>query len=122
MADGDGSPTHRLLRADRDAKDNRLLPAGWSTTAPDQDRIAPVLGVDDADFVGGSDRVIYEVDAPAAAGPYTVEVALVYQPLSARHLAEMLEYDAAEIDALAHMLDGLDRSGEVVASTNAVLP
>ncbi len=122
MADGDGAPTHRLLRADHDAKDNRLLPAGWSTAAPDQDRIAPVLGVDDPDFVGGSDRVVYEVAAPAAAGPYTVDVALVYQPLSARHLAELLEYDASEIDALADMLDGLDRAGEIVASTTAPLP
>lgn len=122
MADGAGLPTFRLLRADHDAKDNRLLPTGWSATGPEQDRIAPVLGRDDPDFVGGSDTVRYQVVAPADAGPYTVEVTLLYQPLSARHLAEILAYDAAEIDALAGMLATLDRRGEVVASATTPLP
>lgn len=122
MADGADAPTFRLLRADHDAKDNRLLPAGWSTTGPEQDRIAPVLGQDDPDFVGGADTVRYEVVAPASAGPYTVEVTLLYQPLSARHVAEILAYDAEEIDALAGMLAAIDRRGEVVASASAALP
>jgi hypothetical protein len=122
MADAAGQATFRLLRADHDAKDNRLLPAGWIANGPDQARIAAVLGRDDPDFVGGADRLRYELDAPAAAGPYTVEVTLLYQPLSARHLAEILAYDADEIDALAGMLAGLDRRGEVVASATAVLP
>jgi hypothetical protein len=122
MADGDGQPTYRLLRADHDAKDNRLLPAGWVLGGPEQARIDPVLGIDDPDFAAGTDRVVYEVHAPAEGGPYAVEVTLLYQPLSARHLAEILAHDAEEIDALAGMLEGLDRSGEVVASATAALP
>ena len=122
MADQDGAPSFRLLRAHHDAKDNRLLPRGWDPAGPNLDRTAPVLGIDDADFVGGSDRVVYRVPAPIASGPYTVEVTLMYQPLSARHLAELLTNDVAEIAALAGMLAPLDRRGEVVASTATTLP
>lgn len=122
MADDAGDPTHRLLRADHDAKDNRLLPAGWNDGGPDLERIGPVLGVADPDFVGGSDRVVYRVTAPVEDGPHTVEVALMYQPLSARHLAEIMVHDAEEIYALAGMLEGLDRTGEVVATVTDALP
>ncbi|MBX7082201.1 MAG: cytochrome c family protein [Nannocystaceae bacterium] len=122
MADGAGDPTFRLLRADHDAKDNRLLPAGWRSDGEALDRIAPVLGVADDDFVGGADTVRYDVAAPAAHGPYAVEVTLMYQPLSARHLAELLAHDAEEIRALEGMLAALDRSGLEVASATATLP
>ncbi len=122
MADGAGAPTHRLMRAASDAKDNRLLPAGWRSDGDALDRIAPVLGGGDDNFVGGADGVRYDVLAPATNGPYTVEVTLLYQPLSARHLAELFAHDGEEIRALEGMLATLDRTGEVVASVTAELP
>lgn len=122
MADADGAPTHRLLRADHDLKDNRLLPLGFVEGGPDGTRIDPVLATSDADFVGGSDQVDYDVLAPAAAGPYEIEVSLRYQPLSARHLAELVSIDAPEIAAVAAMLDELERGGERLARATRAVP
>ncbi|MCA9705313.1 MAG: hypothetical protein KDK70_05660 [Myxococcales bacterium] len=122
MADEDGAPTYRLLRASSYAKDNRLLPAGWSPAAPNAAQTAPVLGVADGDFVGGSDTVEYRVLAPAGAGPYDVEVELGYQAIDPRFAAELLALEAPEIRAFARMWEAAEREPEPVVSAALVLP
>ncbi len=116
MADAEGSPVFRLLRAASDFKDNRILPDGWRSDGPFTDRIAPELGGSDDDFVGGRDDVTYRFFAPADAGPYTVAARLLYQPLSARFAAELFELDAPEIRAFEAMWNAADRSPAVVAT------
>lgn len=118
----EGDPVWRLLRAVDYAKDSRLLPLGWSPAGPYASETAPHLGGPDADFVGGADVVEYRVTAPAAAGPYAVEVALVYQPIGARFAAELLALDAPEIRAFERIWDASDRSPELVAEAGVVLP
>ncbi|MEX1365718.1 MAG: hypothetical protein AB1Z98_21500 [Nannocystaceae bacterium] len=122
MADEDGVPTFRLLRASEYAKDNRLLPQGWTPAAPNAAVTGPVLGMADADFVGGSDTVQYRVLAPAGSGPYEVRVELLYQALGTRFVTELLALDAPEIRAFERMWEASDRSPEPVASAMVQLP
>jgi hypothetical protein len=122
MQDADGAPTYRLLRATGHAKDNRLLPRGWSSQGPHADQTAPQLGGNDVDFSGGSDTVEYRVLAPAGAGPYTVTAELLYQPLGARFAAELFALDAPRIRAFERMVEASDRSPEPVAAASGLLP
>jgi hypothetical protein len=90
MGDTDGNVTYTLLRAARYLKDNRLLPAGADKAA-----LPPDIGVygeamQDANFAGGGDAVTYRVDLDGAQGPFTVQAALLYQPLSYRFVQDML--------------------------------
>ena len=119
MAGTSGDPVYRLLRATEDYKDNRLLPAGWGTDSPYLDRIEPVLGSEDTNFIGGRDDVTFRVAAPEAAGPYTVEARLQYQTISARFAAELFAIEAPEVRAFEAMWDQADRAPVVVASAQA---
>ena len=79
----EGEVTYTLLRAYSYAKDNRLLPEGFDKGTAQDDIAVYGAAVGDIDFVGGSDRVIYQIDASGAAkGMLTVTVKLLYQTLS----------------------------------------
>ncbi|MEZ6187317.1 MAG: multiheme c-type cytochrome [Planctomycetota bacterium] len=119
MHDRDGDPTFLLLRGEGYLKDNRLLPRGWSPSGPWAATTAPRGVVGDGDFVGGSDTVQYRVRAPRAAGPYTVEATLLYQPLSARFAAELFAYRTPEVEAFAAYYAAADRTPERVAQVRA---
>jgi hypothetical protein len=80
--DAAGLPTHLALdSAGGYARDNRLLPEGFSPTGAFADWIAPVGTDGDADFAPGSDRVKYHL--PGGAQIARVEVEVLYQSLSA---------------------------------------
>lgn len=118
MKDPDGNSTYTLLRATGYSKDNRLLPRGWSNEHPEIAAMA-ALGVgDDADFIGGGDIVHYEVTVPAS-GALSIEVRLLYQPLSARFAAELYKWDTAEIRAFKAMLAATNPQAELVAEASA---
>ena len=85
LADAHGRVTTGLLSAVRYAKDNRLLPRGFDKEAARDDYAVFGDARDDPDFQGGGDRIVYRPSLPAgAAGPLTVEVALLYQPIGFR--------------------------------------
>jgi hypothetical protein len=88
--------TTGLLTAVSYLKDNRILPQGF--TKPDAaDEIAPRGDAAmDPDFVGGSHRVRYSVDAAVAKGPFTVAAELWYQPIAYRWAVNLEGYDAPE--------------------------
>ncbi len=120
MALPDGTPTWRLLRGAQYVKDNRLLPEGWDPTHEHAARAGPRgAAASDADFVGGRDDVRYRVAAPAAAGPYRVEVALRYQVLKTRYLVELYAVDTREVASFRRMMDATTRQPETIASTTA---
>ena len=98
MADSRGKTTYLLIRGARYEKDNRLLPPGWRDDHPDASIVAPVGLGKDADFLGGSDTVVYRVRAPQEKGPFLLEADWYYQPLGARYVAEVLEYDTPEVE------------------------
>ena len=116
MADGDGAPTHTLLRGASWLVDDRLLPRGWSADYPGAERTAPI-GVDgDKSFRAGEDIVNYALDVRGD-GPLRIEAALLYQPLGARWAAEILKWRTPEIDKFRTMYEQADRSPEVLAQS-----
>jgi hypothetical protein len=85
MADARGRVTTGLLTAVRYVKDNRLLPRGFDKARAGDDFAVRGDARDDPDFQGGGDRIVYRPTLPAgAAGPFTIEVTLLYQPIAFR--------------------------------------
>lgn len=78
----EGEVTYTLLRAFSYAKDNRLLPAGFDKNTASGDFAVYGDAFADADFIGGSDQVIYEINVAGAKGRLTITVELLYQTLS----------------------------------------
>jgi hypothetical protein len=96
MGDSRGEVTTGLLSALNYLKDNRLLPKGFDKQAAGND-IAVVGGaLQDADFGGGGDRVMYSVELGAAQGPFRIDAALCFQPVAYRWAMNLKRYDAEE--------------------------
>ncbi len=84
MVDSHDRVTTGLLSAVRYIKDNRVLPMGFENSeAPELVQVRGAA-VDDADFEGGSDKVLYRVTLGESQGPYAVEAELWYQPIGYR--------------------------------------
>lgn len=122
MADPDGQPTFRLLRGATYLKDNRLLPHGWKPADAQAMKIAPAGTAGDPDFLAAGDTARYRIQAPAAAGPYKVQVALVHQVLGARFAAELFALDAPAIRAFEKMYLVADRAPVVLAQDAVTAP
>jgi hypothetical protein len=96
MLDPRGHVTTGLLTAVRYAKDNRLLPRGFDKATAGDDYAVRGGALDDPDFQGGGDRVVYRVALPAgAAGPFRIEVDLLYQPIAFRWAHNLEAYRSA---------------------------
>lgn len=78
------------------AKDNRILPEGFDKATADEWVEVHGTALDDADFIGGSDRVRYTVDVAGFEGPFSVDATLRYQPIGYRWAANLEDYDAPE--------------------------
>jgi hypothetical protein len=90
-----------------------LLPRGWSDAFAGIEDIAPAGGDGDETFVASGDTVHF---ALALAGPPTaVTVRLVYLPLSARLLGELLGADTPATRDLAHYLEEIVLGPELVS-------
>jgi hypothetical protein len=120
MADPKGSLTTGLLKATQFVKDNRLLPRGFDKhAAADEIAVRGSAGADD-DFEGGKDCVRYRVDAPAAAGPYDIEVELRFQPIAYRWAANLASYNSTETRRfVAYYQSMASSSSELLARATA---
>jgi hypothetical protein len=96
MATAAGAVTTGVLSAVSYVKDNRLLPRGFDKRAVPADVAVHGAALDDADFIGGEDRVRYSIDISGLQGPFLVEVALWYQPIGYRWVENLRGYDAVE--------------------------
>ena len=120
MANTESEPTVHLLSAAQYAKDNRLLPQGWSESHPDAEATMPVGIEEDVNFRPGTDRIRYEL--PVAGAPATVEVELVYQVLGARWAAELFETPTGDVQRFRQMIEDVGGlTTEQVASLSATL-
>lgn len=96
MGDVNGEVTRTLLRGAGYLKDNRLLPAGFDKDAAHPDVRPGDVVLADANFVGGSDRVMVSLNTGSAEGPFEVSVELLYQALSYRWIEKLRDSDTAE--------------------------
>jgi hypothetical protein len=89
-------PTTGLLSAVRYIKDNRLLPKGFNKRAVNAEIAVQGNALDDENFIGGSDRIRYTVNTGTAQGPFLVEAAMWFQPISFRWAVNLKPYNAME--------------------------
>ena len=96
MQNTEGEVTTGLLRAAAYVKDNRLLPSGFERSMASDDIAVYGEAVKDEDFLGGGDRVEYNVELEDAQGPFVVAVELLYQSVSYRWAQNLGRHDAPE--------------------------
>ena len=114
MGDAHGKPTFTLLRGATYVKDNRLLPMGWKPDHTDGPATRPYGIGNDADFVGGSDKIIYEVSVPSK-GKFTVTATLLFQVIAPRHANELFQFETPEVKTFKTMFDKVRRMPETLA-------
>ncbi|MBM3818829.1 MAG: hypothetical protein FJW14_07430 [Acidimicrobiia bacterium] len=96
MTGAGGAVTTGLLQAVAYAKDNRLLPRGFDKRTADADIAVHGEAAADDDFAGTGDRVSYAVNVAGRQAPFSVDVALRYQPIAFRWAQNLRRYDAPE--------------------------
>ena len=123
-----GSPTNVLERAAASAKDNRLLPLGFSDSHPvyDTTRVEGEA-LQDVDYVfnseQGLDRLTYSMMAePVEEGNVTIDVRVWYQSMPARWLAPMFDIQDSTIQAFQALFDAQGAAPELVAETTTSIP
>lgn len=119
MVSAEGEVTTTLLRGARYIKDNRLLPAGFDKAAASPDIAVYGTAADDADFIGGGDRLRVVVEVGEAAGPFTVTVELLYQSIAYRWAENLRAYDAPEPAAFMAIYDEVPNLPVTVATARA---
>jgi hypothetical protein len=123
-----GTPTNVLERAAGSAKDNRLLPLGFSHAHPvyDTTRVEGAALMDD-DFVeeaaAGLDRVHYAMTAtPTSNANVTVDVRVWYQSMPARWVAPMFDIQDSTIQAFQALFEDQGAAPELVSEKSLSIP
>src|SRR3989475_6703127 len=96
IGDENGHVTTGLLTGVRYLKDNRLLPDGFDKQTAEKDVAVIGEAFNDPGFTGGSHRIRYWAPLGAAAGPFTIEVELWYQPIGFRWANNLKLYNRAD--------------------------
>ncbi len=117
MADPQGAVTTGLLTAVKYVKDNRILPRGFDKATAEAWVAVHGAALDDADFVGGRDRVTYTVAVPEGRGPYRVAATLYYQTIGFRWAENFRRYTAAEPQRFVRYYEGLAAASPVRLAT-----
>ena len=121
LKDAQGRVTTGLLSAVEYYKDNRLLPAGFDKTTA-SNHVKPVGdAMEDPGFTGKGSVVQFAVRTNAAAGPFAIEVQLMYQPIVFRWAHNLGAYDAAEPKRFVGYFDEAANSSAVVLATARVV-
>jgi hypothetical protein len=107
LGDKAGRVTTGLLHAVKYLKDNRVTPLGFDKQKAAADVAVHGEASADADFVGGSDRVMLRVPVGERPGPYRVEVELLYQSIGYRWADNLRAGSDAEAKAFVGAFDGL---------------
>ena len=145
--DGEGNFTTSFLRRNKNIKDNRLLPKGWTRTGPDPSSLngdalhsthAEGEAADDPSYQDGSGTnvVRYQVplsDLPKGIDPskLTIKATLYYQSIPPYYLMQRFEQapNAAATQRLLYLTSRLDTTGTpienwklLIAASPAVAP
>jgi hypothetical protein len=123
MRDTDGHVTTGLLRGISYVKDNRLLPRGFDKTSAPGEIAVTGEARQDEDFVADGDRVQYVVSTAGSSGPYRVDVALRYQPVSYRWAQNLKRYDAPETNRFVAWYEAMaSGSSSLLARSSLSIP
>jgi hypothetical protein len=114
MVGPDNLPTTGLLTALRFIKDNRLLPKGFDKRKVEQEIAVQGAAVNDADFLGGGDKVRYSVFVGNAQGPFQVEAEFWFQPISFRWANNLKPYRAMEPQRFTRYYDAMSTGSAVL--------
>ena len=96
LGDEHDGVTTGLLTGVRYLKDNRLLPDGFDKQTAENDIAVVGDAFKDPAFLAGTHRIRYSAPLGAAAGPFTVEAELRYQPIGFRWANNLKKYSRAE--------------------------
>lgn len=121
LATTEGKVTTQLLRAAGYLKDNRLLPAGFKPNPAIPEMSPQGEAAQDANFTAGGDRLSLALGLGQAAGPFTLEARLLYQPIGYRWAENLAAEPGAEQAAFKQMLAGTSNLPLVAASARAVV-
>jgi hypothetical protein len=121
MRDPAGAVTTGLLRATAFAKDNRLLPRGFDKTTATPEIAVVGAARDDGDFTGDGDRVRYRVDTAGRAGPFQVDIELLYQPIGYRWAQNLRPYEATETRRFVSWFDAMSSGSSAPLARASVL-
>jgi len=116
MGDVDNAVTTTLLRGAVYLKDNRLLPAGFDKTIVGEDIAVKGVAVQDSDFEGAGDAVIYSIDLRDASAPFRVTVELLYQSIGYRWAQNLKRFDAPEPNKFLEYYGSVSNAPTVVAT------
>ncbi len=116
LVDDEGRPTNSALGANHYVKDDRILPAGWSSQHPSVKSIGPVGVGGDADFLPGSDGVRYRVPL-STTEPLTITVELLYQSIPPAVIDAMAAVPLPAAVRFSEIAAGRTPEPIVVAST-----
>ena len=124
MVDSRDAVTTGLLRGVRFVKDNRLLPRGFDKRTAEPDVAVRGVAAEDADFVGGGDRVRYRIALAAGERePLRVEAELLYQSISYRWADNLRAYGAEETQRFGrYYSENAAASATVIAVATATIP
>ncbi len=117
MENSEGEVTTTLLRGATYVKDNRLPPLGFDPV--DDDIAVRGRAVEDGDFGEGGDQIQYDVPLDDAAGPFTVTVELLYQPISYRWADNLRRHQSPEITRFLDYQQDVPSLPLIIASTTA---
>lgn len=123
MVDADDRVTTGLLSALRYVKDNRLLPEGFDKRTAPKDAAVHGDALEDADFIGGADRVAYSIDVSKGTGPFEIEAELRFQPVGFRWARNLKGRDAEEIARFVSYYEAMANTSSLsVASAKTLVP
>jgi len=114
----DGHVTTGLLDATHYLKDNRLLPRGFDKSTAHVDVAVHGDALQDPNFQGGGDVVVYEVSLGDDQGPYQIAVELLYQPIGFRWSENLRRYSEFEPQRFVQYYEAL--AGHSATSLAAV--
>ena len=116
MGNNLGEVTYTLLRGKEYLKDNRILPTGFNKAGAPNDVRVVGAALSDANFIGGSDRISYQIGG-LPAGNYTIKAELVYQTLSYAFAEDLfVDTTTPEVVDFKTMFDASTQKSTVIAS------
>lgn len=123
FGDINGDKTTILERGYSILKDNRIPPAGFTTTHIAYDTISIVgnaeqdldFNIEDTEEGSGADIVYFTIALNDYDGPLLAKARIYYQTTPPAWMAEMFEYETPEILLFKSMFDNADRSPFLIA-------